>query len=59
LFPTYKVKTTGHSLGAALAQGTALLLIKNDIEVANMINFGQPRFGDKTFAAFSQQIFPN
>jgi hypothetical protein len=54
LFPTYKVKTTGHSLGAALAQGTALLLIKNDIEVANMINFGQPRFGDKTFAAFSQ-----
>ncbi len=53
------VKTTGHSLGAALAQGTAMLLIKNDIEVANMINFGQPRFGDKAYAAFSAKIFPN
>lgn len=38
--PTYSVKTTGHSLGAALAHLSALLLIKNDIPVVNMINFG-------------------
>lgn len=29
LYPTYAIKTTGHSLGAALAQLTAMMLVKN------------------------------
>lgn len=39
-FPTYDVKVTGHSLGAALAQVTSMLLTKHEIRVSNMINFG-------------------
>jgi len=39
LYPTYAVKTTGHSLGAALAQLTAMELINNGIHTT-MINFG-------------------
>ena len=31
LFPNYSVKTTGHSLGGAQAQLTAMMLIKNGI----------------------------
>ena len=52
LYPTYAVKTTGHSLGAALAQLTAMELINNGIHTT-MINFGQPRVGDSTYAAYS------
>jgi len=48
----YAVKTTGHSLGAALAQLTAMDLLKAGYSVA-MYNFGQPRVGDKNFAAFA------
>lgn len=39
LHSTYAVKVTGHSLGGALAQLTAMELIKNGIH-ATMINFG-------------------
>ena len=39
LYKSYTVKTTGHSLGGALAQVTAMELIKNGIN-ATMINFG-------------------
>ena len=53
-FPSYQVKTTGHSLGAALAHHAALALIKEGMQVS-MINFGQPRVGDKAFAVFSQK----
>jgi len=52
LFPTYSVKTTGHSLGAALAFMTQMSLIK-DVGDVTMVNFGQPRCGDKKFAAFA------
>ncbi len=52
-YPTYSVKATGHSLGAALAHLSALVLIKNDIPVLNMVNFGQPRIGNSAFAKFS------
>jgi predicted lipase len=52
LFPTYAVKTVGHSLGAALAHLTALSLLKNGFETS-VLNFGQPRVGNKAFAAFS------
>ena len=30
-FPTYEVKTTGHSLGAAMAQMSALYLLRKDV----------------------------
>ena len=43
LFPTYKVKTTGHSLGAALSQLAGMELIARDIPVFSTYNFGQPR----------------
>jgi len=52
-YQNYKVKTTGHSLGAALAHLAALALIKEGL-VVSLINFGQPRVGDKNFATFSQ-----
>ena len=53
------VKTTGHSLGAAMAQLTAMTLLKNGIAVDNMINFGAPRIGDNRYAAFSDSVFKN
>lgn len=59
LFPTYDVKVTGHSLGAALAQVMTMYLLKNEVQVANMINFGQPRIGDRAYAAFSDKVFPD
>ena len=58
LYPTYKVKTTGHSLGAALAQLTAMELVKSGYSVS-MINFGQPRVGESKYAAFSNTKLPN
>eukprot|EP01036_Dinobryon_divergens_P035367 gene35367-45810_t len=49
---SYAVKTTGHSLGAALAQLTAMDLLNAGYAVS-MYNFGQPRVGDKAYAVFS------
>ena len=57
LYPTYTVKVTGHSLGAALAQLTGMRLIQAGFNVS-MINFGQPRTGDTAYAAFSNTKFP-
>lgn len=51
-FPTYKVKVTGHSLGAAMAQLTSMDLIKAGIP-ASVYNFGQPRTGDSAYASFA------
>eukprot|EP01036_Dinobryon_divergens_P022740 gene22740-31027_t len=48
----YAVKTTGHSLGAALAQLTAMDLINSGFPTT-VYNFGQPRVGDKDYAKFS------
>ncbi len=48
----YSVKVTGHSLGAALAQLTSLDLLKAGIS-NSVYNFGQPRTGDQTYAAFA------
>ena len=59
LYPDYAVRTTGHSLGAALTHLTSMMLIKNGIEIESMINFGQPRMGDADYAAFSNQVFVN
>ena len=58
LYPTYSVKTTGHSLGGALAQLTAMELIHSGYAVS-MINFGQPRVGESNYAAFSNSKFVN
>ena len=58
LHSAYTVKTTGHSLGGALAQLTAMALIADGIPTT-MINFGQPRVGDTTYAAFSHSKLAN
>jgi triacylglycerol lipase len=54
--PKYKLKVTGHSLGAALAHLTGMSLIKDGFKVS-MINFGQPRLGNTAYAAFSDMVF--
>lgn len=51
-YPLYSVKTTGHSLGAALATLTQMDLIKNGYSAVNY-NFGQPRVGDASFSSFA------
>lgn len=56
-YPTYKIKVTGHSLGGALAQLTGMMLIHHGYTV-EMINFGQPRIGDKNYADFANKKFP-
>ena len=55
LYPSYSVKTTGHSLGGAIAQLTAMELINAGIDTT-MINFGQPRVGDEDYATFSNNF---
>jgi hypothetical protein len=55
-YPTYKVKTTGHSLGAALAQLAAMELTARGVRVTNTYNFGQPRTGNKYFSAFANTL---
>jgi len=51
LYPTYKVKCTGHSLGAALAQITCMDLVNAGISVNRIYNFGQPRIGNSDYAS--------
>ena len=58
LYPTYAVKTTGHSLGGALAQLTAMELVHSGFSVS-MINFGQPRVGESNYAKYSNTKLPN
>lgn len=52
-FPNYKIKLTGHSLGAALTQLTSMDLVKHGYAVSGVVNFGQPRTGDKAYAQFA------
>ena len=42
---------TGHSLGGALATIAAAALSDNDVEVAGVYTFGQPRVGDRLFVS--------
>lgn len=53
----YPVKVTGHSLGGALAQLTSMDLLKAGIP-NSVINFGQPRTGDKAYATFATGKVP-
>jgi predicted lipase len=52
LYPTYSVKITGYSLGAALAQLTSMDLIKAGVVVKSVYTFGQPRTGDQAYSSF-------
>ena len=52
-YPHYAIKTTGHSLGAALAHHAGMYLLKNGYTGVTMINFGQPRLGDDTYSTFA------
>ena len=45
------VWVTGHSLGAALAQLTALRLVKAGYRVHSVYTFGTPRIGDQAFVS--------
>lgn len=56
-YPSYAVKATGHSLGAALAQLTSMDLVKAGY-AATLYNFGQPRVGDKKYASFATGKVP-
>eukprot|EP01039_Chlorochromonas_danica_P000228 gene229-246_t len=57
-FPSYSIKLTGHSLGGALAQLTAMDLFKASLIPASVYTFGQPRTGDKEYSHFSSPKFP-
>lgn len=57
LYPSYKLKVTGHSLGGALALLTAMDL-KNAGFTPSVISFGQPRTGDEMFANCASDSFP-
>jgi hypothetical protein len=56
LFPTYRVITTGHSLGAAMAMMMALELNKEIPPPVEIYNYGQPRVGEKKYADFANAI---
>ena len=58
-FPTYAVRVTGHSYGAAIAQLTSMDLVQRGIP-CSVYNFGQPRTGDQKYADFvtSRAEFP-
>lgn len=59
VYPTAQIKTTGHSLGAAIAQLMAMALEANGIHVDQVLNFGQPRVGDKDYANFTDNMITN
>ncbi len=56
--PTARVKTSGHSLGAALSQLAAMELIARGVDVYATYNFGQPRTGNAAYAAFCTPKMP-
>jgi len=51
LAPQAKIYLTGHSLGGALALLGALEFSRQGLPVAGVVTFGQPRVGNKVFAA--------
>lgn len=51
-FPSYRVKLTGHSYGAALSQLLAMELLAAGVP-CSVYNFGQPRTGDERYATFA------
>ena len=60
-YPNYKILTTGHSLGGALASIAAGTIADNKYASPNnimMITFGQPRVGDSKYAASMNKLVP-
>lgn len=55
----YKVVTTGHSLGAALATITAIDLINDGIQDVSTFHFGSPRVGNEAFGEFISSYIPS
>jgi pimeloyl-ACP methyl ester carboxylesterase len=53
--PVSKVVVTGHSLGAALAQLAAVDLQRENF-ATTLVDFGQPRVGNKAFADYAQKL---
>jgi hypothetical protein len=59
--PGYEVWITGHSLGAAMASLAATTLVTTKVFPADkikLVTFGQPRVGDKTYAALIDSLMP-
>ena len=56
LYPSYSIKTTGHSLGAALSQLAAMELIARGFQVQSNYNFGQPRTGNGEYSALVNEL---
>ncbi|EYC39101.1 hypothetical protein Y032_0675g1419 [Ancylostoma ceylanicum] len=59
--PGYELWITGHSLGGAMASLTASYISFNKLFPANkikLVTFGQPRTGDKTYAAAVEKQVP-
>jgi pimeloyl-ACP methyl ester carboxylesterase len=51
-----RVVVTGHSLGAALAQLAAVDLQREKFAATTLIDFGQPRVGNKAFADYAATL---
>ncbi|KAK0415037.1 hypothetical protein QR680_011739 [Steinernema hermaphroditum] len=61
LFPDYEVWSVGHSLGGGLASLGAAAVVGNGFRSSDkvkMINFGQPRIGDRYFAEGHDRLVP-
>uniref|UniRef100_A0AC34QPU1 Fungal lipase-like domain-containing protein n=1 Tax=Panagrolaimus sp. JU765 TaxID=591449 RepID=A0AC34QPU1_9BILA len=59
--PDYQVWVTGHSLGGAMASVAASSIVHLGYSTASnlkLYTFGQPRTGDKTFAAAHDKLIP-
>lgn len=54
-FPSYRIKLTGHSYGAALSQLLSMELVAAGIP-CTVYNFGQPRTGDLKYASFATTL---
>lgn len=57
--PTASLHVTGHSMGAAIATHAALDLAARGCSVREVYTFGQPRVGNKAFAAHVKSTLPS
>jgi len=56
--PTYLIRVTGHSLGAAMATLFAVELAELNYDLV-LVTFGSPRVGNNTFANYVNKLIPN
>ena len=57
-YPSASVLVTGHSLGAAVSLFAALDLATQTSVTLRLYNFGEPRVGNPTFAAWAASVLP-